>query len=661
MYKIFLLSCSLAKRLIGNEYLWLILYAFLLLPSYLVSELKSSLDSSWAISLDLAVNNKLVFGKDFCFTYGPLGFLYTKQILAHSKWLLLAFDVLIIVLSTIALRKALNTIKCNFYISSAIAAVLFCIAPTELTFMLPPLFFIILILFLDTRKIIYIYLAVLLSVISFYVKVNYGFVLYLILYVFLFFTLISKIIKPLELIQVIVVHLTATSVLAYVLNVDIIGYATAGKYLIDSYNDAMVINVEWNNAFLLSALLMLLLFIFGLLYCLYNSLFSAHILVGFFLVSTYSYLLFKNGFVRSDGHMMSFFRLFPFSFGIISLFVLKGKSKIWAYLSISSVLISISSVVLMKIYQPIQISNQIRNQSYMMPKNEKRKVNYIEKFLKIKYFKQILTDDYQNNSEFIKSSVAKLNASFIDKIARGSTDVIPTEISIIQKYNLNYRPRPVIQSYSAYNSSLDNLNYNKYQSKNAPQFIIYQNTHIDNRVPYWDESATMRAVLGNYKIIDSDSTFLCDYSYTDSTSKAKLLLLARMKEPFSQRRIKTDTLQLNINKPLIIEKSNTLQYLYADIEYSFIGKLKRFLFQPPIIDVLFTYDDGTNKKFQAIVPILKTGVLVNKRVINTDEAALLMKSKGKDNPNITSITFTSGEEFGFTPTINARIEEIKIQ
>ena len=51
------------------------IYSF---PLHFSQPLLYSLDGGWMTALNLAVKNKLIFGKDFVFNYGPLGYFSTR-------------------------------------------------------------------------------------------------------------------------------------------------------------------------------------------------------------------------------------------------------------------------------------------------------------------------------------------------------------------------------------------------------------------------------------------------------------------------------------------------------------------------------------------------------------------------------------------------------
>jgi hypothetical protein len=63
---------------------------------------------------------------------------------------------------------------------------------------------------------------------------------------------------------------------------------------------------------------------------------------------------------------------------------------------------------------------------------------------------------------------------------------------------LQWRPEPVLQSYSAYTSYLDNLDASFLSSRLAPQRILYQTVALDGRDPFWDPPAAMAAMACHY-------------------------------------------------------------------------------------------------------------------------------------------------------------------
>ena len=57
------------------------------------------------------------------------------------------------------------------------------------------------------------------------------------------------------------------------------------------------------------------------------------------------------------------------------------------------------------------------------------------------------------------ATATKIPDSVLEKVQGKTIDIIPWEFSLIPGNQLNWKPRPIIQSYSAYTEKLDELNY----------------------------------------------------------------------------------------------------------------------------------------------------------------------------------------------------------
>jgi hypothetical protein len=85
---------------------------------------------------------------------------------------------------------------------------------------------------------------------------------------------------------------------------------------------------------------------------------------------------------------------------------------------------------------------------------------------------------------------------------RGHTvHVDPWEASAISAYDLEWRPLPVLQTYSAYTSTLDERNAAFLASRDAPRRILRENPaeEVNGRDRTLEAPATYRAILCNYR------------------------------------------------------------------------------------------------------------------------------------------------------------------
>src|SRR5437867_11889722 len=77
-------------------------------------------------------------------------------------------------------------------------------------------------------------------------------------------------------------------------------------------------------------------------------------------------------------------------------------------------------------------------------------------------------------------------------------DVIGQDQSYGIFNHLNYRPRPVFQSYMAYNLPLMRLNEQFYLSPEAPDYVLFRLAPIDHKFPPLEDAWTLRCLLINY-------------------------------------------------------------------------------------------------------------------------------------------------------------------
>ena len=166
-----------------TTYRILILFTVLLfLPKALVENPSGGIDPSWKISINMAIHQGLTFGKDWVFTYGPLGFLCTRLPTFIGITPLLLYDLFTAGVLIYVLRitfKALNN------------TVLWLVVPyfimmsthnSETTFQLFTFFIFLIFHHYRTKNLISLALATGISVLIFFIKLNLGIVTSVILY-----------------------------------------------------------------------------------------------------------------------------------------------------------------------------------------------------------------------------------------------------------------------------------------------------------------------------------------------------------------------------------------------------------------------------------------------------------------------------------------------
>jgi hypothetical protein len=98
-----------------------------------------------------------------------------------------------------------------------------------------------------------------------------------------------------------------------------------------------------------------------------------------------------------------------------------------------------------------------------------------------------------------------LGESLRDLIGGRDVDVMTVETALIEAWDLEWRPRPVLQSYAVGTSKLDEFDAEFFASDRAPQRLLVKLQGLDTRHPLMDAPLTWRVILSRYEPLVHDS------------------------------------------------------------------------------------------------------------------------------------------------------------
>jgi hypothetical protein len=276
-----------------------------------------------------------------------------------------------------------------------------------------------------------------------------------------------------------------------------------------------------------------------------------HALILFFTLPLL-FMAFKAAFVRADEHFIAYFyQLFPVV--IFFIFFIVDKS-FFCYKTIGQLFIicilSVTTIVMIRHYKE--------------PDSEKYP------FIKLLFHDK---KSVFENKELIRKSYPALSTEFLQQTKNKTVDIFPYDISLLYAYDLNWSPRPVFQSYSAYTPVLDQINASHFEKDNAPDNIIYSYASIDLRYPLFDEPAVFRTLLKNYEAQTPDEDYL---------------ILQRRTEKITYDSIPVSSGICPIGTLIDIPQCPG-QHIYCNIDISthFGGKLISLLYKPTFIYIYF--------------------------------------------------------------------------
>jgi hypothetical protein len=624
------LSNFIYKKVTPNRIL-IFFTALLFLPKALLENPTGGGDPSWKISINLALHQGLSFGKDWVFTYGPLGFLSTRVTAYVGIFPLLVYDAFAVGVLVYILRYAFK----NLNDLSKCLAIPYLIMMTshnsEATFQLFTLFLFLVFHNYRTKSLISIGLATILSILIFFIKLNLGIVTSFILYIYFILLVVTKQKSFIKVIPFPTLHLLSILVIGKIFNVDLVNYVKGALSIINNYNDAMFsvdfINLTARYAYFNIAIATIIIFTFIIFFVLsFRIILRSRSDIFILLIMLFAwYLGFKQGFTRFGFSGMSY----PFFYG--TLFV--GIS----YLFIENVTLKDR---LGKVFLIFLLVSLFASTGLGFSFN-KITLPYQDVIFSNLPFQQKVSEQKHRIEYHIDSQIAK---AFEGK----TFDIVPTEISYIYFNDLIYNPRPAIQSYQAYNNYLTTLNYNKYTSKTAPDYVLYTKSAPTDvqRYSFWSDSKTTLAMLQNY-----------DY---DTTTIRRDTIQVLKKRAVRKRIVQSDVkdLSFKMGDKIQVSQANKLTWIEVKARYSVWGKLLRVLVQPPVLRVKATYEDGRTEVFKAITSEIDAGIFLKK--FQTDADAQHFFKTGGDNKSITHLQFFQNNA-GFEDNITAHLYNVSFR
>jgi hypothetical protein len=569
-----------------------------------------NLDDSWTIALQVAYEKGLIFGKEFIFTYGPLGFLSTRVAAESTKFIIVAYDIFLILqlmlipFFIMEITASIWTICMIFIAYLTLGTAYYLKDPAVILFLLSTFW-----IFYDKFKVsnLAFILGLINALLVFYVKVNLGLAALLQVTAIVLLSLCNNKRSLHEFLKLsaIILSLLLSTLL---LKVDLFGYLRASLHMANGFNDAMYIKPADAILLYLAVGLFSLLLIVSLI-----SLLKEKYLLLVLSCLGFSFLLFKQAFVRADEHIYVFFDYISIPFAMLALYAEK-PTRIFN----TCIFFAVSIFILYNKNLTLGVFEAHYN---MIPN----------------YFASLNTDISQVKPE------KKLPISVIQQIGNSSVDLMPDNTSLLYFAGLNYVPRPVIQSYAAFDGFLDMANAN-FIRNSGQQFEVLSHGCIDYRYCLWDESETKIALLENYKL---------------NLEEQGYLLLSRNNTPTQFKRTLIKKGKSKLESELKIQSTGNIQVIKFFIEYSPRGKATRFFYKAPPLNVLIkTAKDRAT--YRAVLPIVQAGVIANLDIKDSEGLKNLFSGNLGAITPVESLRFQTDHNWAFKNEYSYEIYELTL-
>ena len=353
------------------------------------------------------------------------------------------------------------------------------------------------------------------------------------------------------------------------------------------------------------------------------------------------FIAFKHGFVRHDAHAVVFGLVMPL-IALLSLSKIKEDKKLRiSYLLFK--LILIGSIIIAKSgFSPlIQAEKLLFN-------------NVISNVSSVFYL-----DNLQAKliaKEKINLVSLKLPKKVINLVGTKPIDIIPWDISLVRaNTSLNWKPRPIFQSYSAYTATLDNINFQSI-SKFERDYIFYNFKSIDERHPFFDEPKTFLYLLCNYEPSKEISDFITTFQPSEIANMILLKKLETTRCLSSPSNSLSKTISIPWNTPISLEKPNdSVVTAKIKISYSIIGKITKTLFRASPVMMHVDFMDGSNRSYRIIPENSGNGVIVSH--LARDDREALSFFEGETMEKVKSFSFQTSNPVLYFPNIEIGFSE----
>jgi hypothetical protein len=340
--------------------------------------------------------------------------------------------------------------------------------------------------------------------------------------------------------------------------------------------------------------------------------------------------LFKQGFVRADGHELAFFNYAPV---VLSLLFIFGTTPVRVLAQPAIVtMIAVGFSIMAPYYTKTHFQGQFESftQGYWAQLTE---TLYAQKYP--------TTHPLKPDGEVPQGDLPLLRA--------GGVDVMPWELSVIFKNGLTWAPRPVFQSYIVYRPELEALNAAHFRSTEAPAHILYNIECVDGRYCFSEETGSKLAIFERYTFMEQPIGRFLGLALSMITKKTKLVSDSEK------------CVQLGdwISIPSEIN-GDSLVLLSGKTHYSLPGKIRSFLYKPAELRMTLELANGEQHDYRMVRGILESGLVVSRAVEDVVQVRNFFTGQWAQLPKVSRVRIYSSSSFGFAPDMCVKFDQYSV-
>lgn len=196
----------------------------------------------------------------------------------------------------------------------------------------------------------------------------------------------------------------------------------------------------------------------------------------------------------------------------------------------------------------------------------------------------------------------------------GTVDDYPWDQGVVFAYGLQYQPRPVFQSYSAFTSKLQQYNADFLQGPRAPDSILFDVKTLDGRYPAEEDGLSWPQLLTRYDPADCSK---------------RLMVLERARTPRGYSLSPIQDIQTSMGDWIDVPQAADPIWVSIDLSRTALGGIRNLLYKPPEIFLETKFKSGQIVPYRLIPEIAAGGFLLSPDVSNRMSFGMLYSKDWK--------------------------------
>jgi hypothetical protein len=357
------------------------------------------------------------------------------------------------------------------------------------------------------------------------------------------------------------------------------------------------------------------------------------------------FVAFKEGFVRDDGHRF----IAGSMLAVAGLAMMLGRKGI---VPLTGLIIGLTGWAIID-YTGLGLTNDMLNTRDMGLATSIVVKDVTKPFARAgKGFALRLIYPTKFQEKYADDVIAVQGGQPIPKLA-GPTDVYSFGQSAVFANGLDWAPRPLVQSYTAYTPWLEQQDADHLTGSEAPTNILFTPEPIDDRLAALEDGTSWPILLTRYEI----SGYVEDWAVLTKRPSTEAA------DPVATHPTLSGTFHLGQQIP--IPQDTLMVWAKIDVQPTFLGKLVTFLFKPPPLSISYSFQDGSTQTFRYVAGLGVSGFVAAPVVMNTKDFICLTLPDAAAHfagrrPVSLSITADQGEVSLWRATFDASFAEMQI-